>query len=95
MKVKVVPRRCIADPQLNLYQYTVIDEYSRYRVLGAYAEQNTFSSADLLNKVVAHFARKGVAVECVQTDNGFEFTNRFSGSPRDLDTLFEATARQL
>ena len=33
--VKVVPRRCIADPELKLYQYTAIDEYSRYRVLGA------------------------------------------------------------
>ena len=61
--VKVVPRRCIADPQLKLYQYTAIDEYSRYRVLGAYEEQSTFSSADFLSKVVKHFARKGVAVE--------------------------------
>ena len=93
--MKVVPRRCIADSQLKLYQYTAIDEYSRYRVLGAYAEQNTFSSADFLNKVVLHFARKGIAVECVQTDNGFEFTNRISGSQRNLETLFEATARQL
>ena len=93
--VKVVPRRCIADPQLKLYQYTAIDEYSRYRVLGAYEEQSTFSSADFLSKVVKHFARKGVAVECFQTDNGFEFTNRFSSSRRDLETLFEATARQL
>ena len=93
--VKVVPRRCIADQQLRLYQYTAIDEHSRYRVLGAYAEQSTFSSADFLNKVVTHFACKGVAVECIQTDNGFEFTNRFSSSRRDLETLFEATARQL
>ena len=93
--VKVVPRRCIADPQLKLYQYTAIDEYSRYRVLGAYEEQSAFSSADFLSKVVKHFARKGVAVECIQTDNGFEFTNRFSSSQRDLETLFEATARQL
>ena len=93
--VKVVPRRCIADPQLKLYQYTAIDEYSRYRVLGAYEDQSTFSSADFLSKVVKHFARKGVAVECIQTDNGFEFTNRFSSSQGDLETLFEATARQL
>ena len=93
--VKVVPRRCIADPQLKLYQYTAIDEYSRYRVLGAYEEQSAFSSADFLNKVVKHFARKGIAVECIQTDNGFEFTNRFSSSQRNLETLFEATARQL
>ena len=82
--VKVVPRRCIADPRLKLYQYTAIDEYSRYRVLGAYEEQSAFSSADFLNKVVKHFARKGIAVECVQTDNGFAFTNRFSHSQRDL-----------
>ena len=93
--VKVVPRYCIADPQLKLYQYTAIDEYSRYRILGAYPEQSTYSSADFLRKVVAAFARKGVKVECVQTDNGFEFTNRFSNTKRDLPTLFEATAAKL
>ena len=93
--VKVVPRRCIADPQLKLYQYTAIDEYSRYRVLGAYEEQSAFSSADFLSKVVKHFARKGVAVECIQTDNGFEFTNRFSNTKRHLPTLFEATVASL
>ena len=49
--VKVVPRSCIADAQLRLYQYTAIDEYSRYRVLGAYEEQSTFSSADFLECV--------------------------------------------
>ena len=93
--VKVVPRRCIADPELRLYQYTAIDEYSRFRILGAYSEQSTFSSADFLRKVVAAFARKGVRVECVQTDNGFEFTNRFSNSLRDRFTLFEQTAASL
>ena len=93
--VKVVPRYCIADPQLKLYQYTAIDEYSRYRILGAYPEQSTYSSADFLRKVVAAFARKDVKVECVQTDNGFEFTNRFSNSKRDLPTLFERTAAEL
>lgn len=93
--VKVVPRYCIADPQLKLYQYTAIDEYSRYRILGAYPEQSTYSSADFLKKVVKAFARKSVKVECVQTDNGFEFTNRFSNSKRDLPTLFEKTAADL
>ena len=93
--VKVVPRSCIADPLLKLYQYTAIDEYSRYRILGAYAEQSTYSSADFLRRVVAAFQRKGVKVECVQTDNGFEFTNRFSNSKRDIPTLFEDTAKEL
>ena len=36
-----------------------------------------------------------MTVECVQTDNGFEFTNRFSNSKRDIPTLFESTAAEL
>ena len=93
--VKVVPRRCIANPELHLFQYTAIDEYSRLRFLGAYPEQSTYSSADFLKKAAKWFARRGVCVECVQTDNGFEFTNCFSASKKNLLTLFEATAAKL
>lgn len=46
--VKVVPRRCITDPELRLYQYTAIDEFTRLRFLAAYPEQSTCSSADFL-----------------------------------------------
>ncbi|HMM05181.1 MAG TPA: DDE-type integrase/transposase/recombinase [Clostridiales bacterium] len=93
--VKVVPRACIADSQLRLFQYTAIDEYSRLRFLGAYEEQSTYSSADFLRKVVAFFSRRGVTVECVQTDNGFEFTNRLHNKNASIPTLFEKTAAQL
>lgn len=31
-------------------------------------------------------------LECIQTDNGFEFTNRFSPSKKNPQTLFEAAA---
>ena len=93
--VKVVPRKCIADPQLRLFQYTAIDEFTRLRFLAAYPEQSTYSSADFLKKLVKWYARRGIQVECVQTDNGFEFTNRFSNSKRDLPTLFEVTAAKL
>ena len=41
------------------------------------------------------YGRRGIQVQCVQTDNGFEFTNRFSNSKRDLPTLFEKTAKEL
>lgn len=95
MDVKVVPRACITDPDLHLFQYTAIDEFSRLRFLAAYEEQSTYSSADFLLRAVKWFKRRGVTVECIQTDNGFEFTNRFSNSRRDLPTLFEATASQL
>ena len=90
--VKVVPRRCIADQELRLFQYTAIDEFTRLRFLGAYPEQSTYSSADFLKKLVKWYARRKIRVECVQIDNGFKFTNRFSNSKRDLPALFEQTA---
>ena len=93
--VKVVPRRRITDPELRLFQYTAIDEFSRLRFLAAYTEQSTYSSADFLKRLVKWYARRGIRVECVQTDNGFEFTNRFSNSKRDIQTLFEKTAAEL
>ena len=93
--VKVVPRSCIADPELRLFQYTAIDEFSRLRFLAAYEEQTTYSSADFLQKLTLWYKRRGINVECVQTDNGFEFTNRFSNSKRDIHTLFEVTATRL
>ena len=93
--VKVVPRKCIVDPELRLFQYTAIDEFTRLRFLAAYPEQSTYSSADFLHKLVEWYARRGIRVECVQTDNGFEFTNRFSNSSRDKQTLFERTAAEL
>lgn len=93
--VKVVPRRCVADPELKLYQYTAIDERTRIRFLGAYLEQSTYSSADFAMRLVAFYRKKGIQVRCIQTDNGFEFTNRFSNSAKDKLTLFERTLSQL
>lgn len=92
--VKVVPRCCCPNGE-RLYQYTAIDEFSRLRYLSAYNEQSTYSSADFLKKVYSFFKHKGVIIECVQTDNGFEFTNRFANSNRELITLFEKTAADL
>ena len=74
----MVPRRCITDPELRMFQYTAIDEFSKLRFLAAYPEQSTYSSADFLKRLVNWYARRGIRVKCVQTDNGFKFTNRFS-----------------
>ena len=93
--VKVVPRRCIADPELRLFRYTAIDEFTRLRFPAACPEQSTYSSADFLSKLVKWFARRGIQAECVQTDNGFEFSNRFANAKRELPTLFETAAQQL
>ena len=78
--VKVVPLKYLTNPEGRLYQYTAIDEYSRLRYLAAYPEQSTYFSADFPEKMVAWFKRRGVRVECVQTDTSFKFTNRFTSS---------------
>ena len=51
MDVKIIPRACIADPKLRLFQYTAIDELTRLRFLAAYPEQSVYSSADFLRKL--------------------------------------------
>lgn len=95
--VKVVPKSCISSrlSGLRLYQFTAIDEYSPLRFLGAYDEQSTYTAADFLKRTFNYFASRGIEGKCVQTDNGFEFTNRFARSERNLPTLFEETAAAL
>lgn len=45
--------------------------------------------ADNLSRPACSGGCKGIRVGCVQTDNGFKLTNRFSSSRQDLPTLFE------
>jgi len=86
--VKHVPAACLvgAVTGMKFYQYTAIDEYSRIRYIEAYEEASTYTSALFLKNAAAFFKKKGFSIRCVQTDNGFEFTNRFgNGKP----TYFE------
>ena len=92
---KIVSKSCIADAELQLYQFTAIDEFSRLRYLAAYDEHRSFSSADFLRKAVIWFKRRGISVECVQTDNGSEFTTRLLSKDLRKQTLFEKTAADL
>jgi transposase InsO family protein len=89
--VKHVPSACIVGCEgEKYYQYTAIDEFSRFRYLEAFPEANTFTSAQFLEHMLKAFPFK---VECVQTDNGFEFTKRFGGD-KNSPTLFEASLKQ-
>ena len=75
--VKVVPKTCtVGDAKTEnkkFYQYTAIDEYSRYRYIEAFEEHNTYTSTMFLEHMLKFFPFK---VECVQTDNGCEFTKK-------------------
>ena len=92
--VKFVPTACLVGEakEEKLYQYTFIDEYSRFRYLEAFKEHSTYSSTQFLLHVIEKFP---YAIECVQTDNGFEFTNRMSNSKAKPLTLFEKTLAQM
>ena len=74
------------------YQYTFLDEYSRFRYLEAFEEHSTYTSAVFLRHVVEKFP---YAIECVQTDNGTEFTKRLLPKGNDTPTLFENTLKEL
>jgi transposase InsO family protein len=86
--VKHVPSICLVNEAKNqkFYQYTAIDEFSRFRYLEAFDEASTYSSTIFLKHMVSAFKFN---VECVQTDNGFEFTNRFGKSKNPQLTMFE------
>lgn len=92
--VKFVPAVCLVGEAKGqkFYQYTFIDEYSRFRYLEAFEEHSTYSSAVFLRHVVDKFP---YAIECIQTDNGFEFTNRLNSRETKRETLFEKTLKSL
>lgn len=93
--VKHVPAACIVGDAESekFYQYTAIDEFSRFRYVEAFREISTYSSMVFLEHMLKAFP---FPVECVQTDNGFEFTKRFGSSKSDKDlTLFEKKLAEL
>ena len=94
--VKYVPSNCltkeIRKKEGNYYQYTAIDEYTRKRVLWASKEHSTYASAKFVDVVIRKFKFK---VECIQTDNGFEFTNRLNKHMSKKETMFEKRLKEL
>lgn len=91
--VKYVPGICLVNEAAGqkFFQYTAIDEYSRWRYVEAFEEHSTYSSTQFLEHLIKAFP---MPIECVQTDNGLEFTNRFSSRPTERLTLFEERLRE-
>lgn len=87
--VKYVPSKSLTkevkEKEGRYYQYTAIDEYTRQRVLWASKEQSTYASTEFLEIIIKRFKYK---IECIQTDNGTEFTNRLT-TYRNKKTMFE------
>jgi transposase len=91
MDVKYVPSECVADGK-KYYQFTAIDECTRYTFREMYDEQSTYSARDFLMKLVKnpHFP-----IREVQTDNGTEFTNALLVIKSKHKTLFEEALERM
>lgn len=89
--VKYVPTYCVADGR-KYYQYTAVDECSRWAYREMFDEHSTYSSKDFLLKLME---RAPFPIREVQTDNGSEFTNRLLVIKSKHLTMFEKALEEL
>ena len=83
--VKYVPRYCVANGK-KYYQYTAVDECTRWTFREMYEEHSTYSSRQFLEKLLQ---KAPFPIREIQTDNGTEFTNRLLVTKSNHLTLFE------
>ena len=100
--VKYVPQKCLSQELQKLgeryYQYTAIDEYTRIRYTWFTNEHSTYMSSEFVKRMVKYYKEQyDIKVKAVETDNGFEFTNRLSWNSflKEKETIFEKTLKEL
>src|SRR3989441_2249262 len=79
LDVKFVPR--VGRARQRFYQFTAIDEATRFRVLCIYDHNNTKTAIDFLREVREHFP---FAIQKIQTDNDSSFGPQFTWHLSDL-----------
>lgn len=89
--VKFVPNYCVTNGQ-KYYQYTAVDECTRWTFRELYDEHSTYSSKDFLIKLLKAFP---VPIREVQTDNGSEFTTALRVKDPKQKTMFEKALETL
>ena len=89
--VKYVPSYCTVNGQ-KYYQYTAVDECTRWTFREMYDEHSTYSSKDFLIKLIKAFP---CPIREIQTDNGREFTNAYLPQKTPTLSLFEAALEML
>ena len=90
-KVEILEEE-LKEKEEKYYQYTAIDEYTRQRVLWASKEHSTYASTQFLEIILKKFKYK---IECIQTDNGAEFTNKLIPQKNKRETMFERKLKEL
>ncbi len=90
--IKYIPKECIGfeSYEVNYYQITAIDEYSRKRILEVVDEKTVTHTSEFIKTLEK---RIGFKINVIQTDNGSEFVNNQEETKRR--TIFELTLQQL
>ena len=84
--IKYVPKVCVTNSNgLSYFQYTAIDEYSRYRIIEIYDSNTTYEAYRFVKEVIKKFPYE---IKEIRTDNGLQFTNRLISKNNKL-TMFE------
>lgn len=90
--VKFVPFYCTCGGK-KYYQYTAVDECTRWTFRELYNEHSTYSSTDFLVKLIKVFP---APIREIQTDNGTEFTVALTvKDPENHKTRFEKALETL
>lgn len=91
LDVKFVPSYCVVDGK-KYYQYTAVDECTRWTFREMYDEHSTYSSKQFLEKLIE---KAPFPIREIQTDNGTEFTNRLIVTKSKHLTLFEELLKEM
>ena len=83
--VKYVPKSCAVDGK-KYYQFTAIDECTRWTYRQMYEEKSSYSAKQFLSELTK---AAPFPIRMIQTDNGTEFTNALMVVKATHKTLFE------
>ena len=83
--VKFVPAMCVTNGK-KYYQFTAVDECTRWTYREMYDEHSTFSAKCFLEDLIR---KAPFPIREVQTDNGTEFTNALLVTKSKHKTMFE------
>ena len=88
--VKFVPNECIVDGR-KYYQFTAVDECTRWTYRQMYDEHSTYSAEAFLIELIQ---RCPFPIREIQTDNGTEFTKALVSNDPNDKSLFELKLEQ-
>ena len=84
--VKFVPSECVVDGR-KYYQFTAVDECTRWTYRQMYDEHSTYSAEKFLIELIQ---RCPFPIRQIQTDNGTEFTKALISNDSNDKSLFES-----